>query len=67
MNNTWIITNMSKMNKLVQTKLNQTESNFFTNRYRLYKNNGICSCCNNKQETVKYLLCFLSSSKEFFM
>jgi hypothetical protein len=44
------------MNKLIQTELNQQiESDFFTNRYRLYKNNEICSCCNNKQETVKHL------------
>jgi hypothetical protein len=53
------------MNKLVQTKLNQqTESDFFTSRYELY---GICSYCNNKQETVKYLFieCNYTKIKEF--
>jgi hypothetical protein len=58
----------SKMNKLVQTKLNQQiESDFFTSRYGLYKNNEIYSCCNNKQETVKHLFieCNYTKIKEF--
>jgi hypothetical protein len=56
------------MNKLVQTKLNQQiESDFFTSRYKLYKNNEIYSCCNNKQETVKHLFieCNHTKIKEF--
>jgi hypothetical protein len=55
------------MNKLVQTELNQqTESDFFTSRYGLYKNNRICSCCNNKQETVKlFTECNDTKIKEF--
>jgi hypothetical protein len=33
----------------------------------LYKNNEICSCCNNKQETVKHLFieCNHTKIKEF--
>ena len=49
-----------KMNRLIQTeKTNNTKttkkSDYYTLKYEKHTNDGICSCCGQKQETVRYL------------
>jgi len=43
-----------KMNKLVESEKNKT-SQYYTEKYSYYTNDGMCPCCGIKEETVEHL------------